>query len=455
LLPLERAEGSSGCSVRGGCSLAGDARVDENIALLTMHTLWVREHNRIAAGLKELNPGWNDKRIFENARKITGGVWQQITFKEYLPILITLPRYTGYKVHVDPSIVNVFLSAAFRFGHSLVPNKFSQLDNNFNKANPPIPLQEAFNNRHLITTRGIEQTIRGLIGNLSNNVDNKFSFGLARRLFVSVGSEGYLDLTALNIQRGRDHGLPGYNEYRRFCGLPVATTWARLRNILVAGAASKFEQVYKHPDDIDVFAGGISEKHIGNSIVGPTFNCILKQQFQKLRDGDRFYYENPGVFTVSQLNALKKTKMSSVLCENLKGLVSIQPNAFFTPKKRSNTRKVCNSIPKLDLSPWKDNSAGDEPEERRSSPEVGDIEENDWEVVDGASEDMKKQNDNHIVNLSERLSNDESRYESKKRILDEIESIINHENEVDGFADDNSENDNRENWNEDEDFEEY
>ena len=437
LLPLKRSQDD--CNVKGGCSLAGDLRVDENIALHSMHTVWVREHNRIASELKKINPGWNNKQLFQNARKITGAVWQHITYKEYLPLLVTLPRYSGYNANVDPSITNVFASAAFRFGHSLVPNKFSQLDNNFNKANPPIPLQEAFLNRHIINIRGIEQTVRGLIGNLSNVVDNKFSFGLTRRLFVSVDSEDYLDLTALNIQRGRDHGLPGYNEYRRLCGLSVPKTWAQVQRLMVANVASKFQKVYKHPDDIDVFAGGISERHIRNSQVGPTFNCILKRQFQSIRDGDRFYYENPGVFTVAQLNAIRKVTMASILCNTLKELVSVQPNVFFTPSKQSNTRKVCNSIPTLDLNPWKGNSVGDEPEEQMEDTA------NDWKVVDNdAFDETRNVNDvdnfpeilrsvlkNEVLNIVEDEMEDERRESFRK----EKDEAFDRENYIFGDED--------------------
>jgi len=355
LLPVEIQEFSIDCSTGGGCSLVGEVRGDENIALHSMHTIWVREHNRIASTLKVLNPTWNDETLFQNSRKITGAVWQQLVFKEYVPLLATLPSYTGYKANVNPSITNVFASAAFRFGHSLIPNEFTQLDNNFNEANQPIPLQEAFFNRNSINNRGIEQTVRGLVGNMSNNVDNRFSFAIARKLFVGMGSTDYLDLTAINIQRGRDHGLPGYNEYRRLCGLAVAATWFELRTLMLEDVASKFEKIYKHPNDIDLFAGGISEKHFGKHEVGPTFSCIIKRQFESLRDGDRFYYENPGVFTTAQLNAIKQVTLATVLCENLKDLVSLQPDAFHSPYKISNTRKVCTSIPKLDLSPWKSN----------------------------------------------------------------------------------------------------
>lgn len=360
LLPVEFAQGENGCFTVGGCSLAGDFRVDENIALHTMHTLWIRNHNNIARQLKSLNPRWSHDELFNNARKINSALWQHITYNEYLPVLANIPAYQGYKTDVDPSITNVFASAAFRYGHSLVPNQFEQLNVGFNRENDPVSLQSAFFNRQLINDRGIEQTMRGLVGNMSNNVDDKFSQAIARKLFLPIGAVGYLDLTALNIQRGRDHGLPGYNTYRKYCGLPVAENWTDIDSIMVPGAAAKFEKVYNHPDDIDIFAGGISEKHVTNLEIGATFNCLIGQQFKATRDGDRFYYENPGVFTAQQLIAIKKVTLSTILCLNLNspgkpaGLVSIQPDAFHTPDANQNTRKTCsgNAIPKLNLTAW-------------------------------------------------------------------------------------------------------
>ena len=354
LLPIEQKEGSNKCHTRGGCTLAGDGRVDENIALLSMHTLWAREHNRIAKELKKLNPNWNNEKLFHTGRKIVGAMLQHITYKEYLPLLAKLPKYEEYNEDVNPAIVNSFATAAFRYGHSLVPNQFEQLDMGFNRKHKPITLQDAFFNRGFLSANGIEATMFGLVKNLSRNVDDGFAFDIARKLFIGVGSDGYLDLTALNIQRGRDHGLKGYNEYRKICGLPVAKTWKGLKSFMVPGAGERLQNIYNKPGDIDLFAGGISEKHARDSIVGPLFRCIISRQFKNLRDGDRFYYERKGVFTPSQLNEIKKVKLSKVLCNNLKGIVSIQPDAFFSDEA-NNFRKSCASIQNLNLNSWKEN----------------------------------------------------------------------------------------------------
>ena len=208
------------CNTLGGCSLVGDHRADENIALHSMHTLWVREHNRIAGELKKLNSHWQEEQLFQTARKITTAVYQHIVFQEWLPRVVRPFHYRRYRALVNPGIMNAFATAAFRFGHSLIPNKFDMLNQNFDRVNKPVTLQEAFFNRGIVNQYGVEKVMFGLVGNKSEEVDTEFAFSIARRLFVRPGSNVYHDLTARNIQRGRDHGLPTYGKYRHWCGLP-------------------------------------------------------------------------------------------------------------------------------------------------------------------------------------------------------------------------------------------
>lgn len=343
------------CRIRGGCSLAGDGRVDENIALHSMHVLWVREHNRIAKQLKGLNPKWDGELLYQTARKIVGGILQHIVYTEWLPSIVKLSkRYQGYDDKVNPTVANAFSAAAFRFGHSLVPNKFSQLDKNFDEISAGVLLQEAFRNRGLVTANGIEPIMFGLVGNKSNSVDNGFAFGIARKLFLRPGQLGRMDLTAFNIQRGRDHGIPTYGEWLRACGLPAAKSFDDLKKTMLPGTVEAFEKLYNSPHDIDLFAAGISEKHLPGLQVGPTFECILHDQFSRLREGDRFFYEAPGVFTEQQLKEIKKSSMASVLCNNLNGIVSIQPSAFKVEAAVDNQRVACSRIPSIDLTAWKE-----------------------------------------------------------------------------------------------------
>lgn len=340
------------CEVDGGCSLSGDRRGDENIALLSMHTLWVREHNRIAEQLRLVNPHWDDETLFQNARKIIGGIMQHIVYQEWLPNIVRLNRYKGYSPRLNPSVRNAFASAAFRFGHSLIPNKFSQLNNNYDYQFKPVDLQIAFRNRKLILDRGIESTMFGLMGNRSGNVDRGFAFGINRRLLVKPGKSEHMDLTAFNIQRGRDHGIATYGRWRDACRLPPVRSFADLNKYMLPGTVERLQKLYKHPNDIDLFAAGISEKHEPGFQVGPTFGCIFRYQFRRLSEGDRYFYRYGGVFTPAQFQEIRKASMARILCNSLKGIVSIQPKAFHM-ESPVNKRISCNRIPKLNLLPWR------------------------------------------------------------------------------------------------------
>lgn len=340
------------CNVLGGCSLVGDGRGDENFPLHSMHTIWVREHNRIARELRAINPSWDDERLYQTARKIVGGILQHIIYTEWLPSIVRMPPYRGYNSRLNPAIANAFSTAAFRFGHSLIPNKFSQLNSNFDDLSDPISLQASFRNREVINTEGIEPTMLGLAGNRSNNVDNGFAFGIARKLFIRPGQSGRMDLTAMNIQRGRDHGIPTYGKWRSACRLPRVNTFEDLEPFMLNGTVEALRRVYSSPDQIDLFAAGISEKHVPGLQVGPTFECLFRYQFSRLRDADRFFYQSIGVFTTSQFNEIKKASMARIMCDNLNGIVSIQPQAFKVDSASGNSRVSCAQIPKLNLNAW-------------------------------------------------------------------------------------------------------
>ena len=185
------------CKYFGGCFAAGDVRVNEQVVLASMHTLWLREHNRIAEKMKHLNPHWKSERIYLETRKIVAAEIQHITYTEYLPKILgenSIPKYRRYNENTDPTISNAFATAAFRFGHSLVQPSFSMLDANFDKVAPDLPLVQAFFNNTLLLQTGIEHFLFGMIGNQSSGVDRDIAYGLARGLFKLPGASQGFDL---------------------------------------------------------------------------------------------------------------------------------------------------------------------------------------------------------------------------------------------------------------------
>uniref|UniRef100_A0A8C7YM24 Myeloid-specific peroxidase n=1 Tax=Oryzias sinensis TaxID=183150 RepID=A0A8C7YM24_9TELE len=349
------------------CFIAGDGRVDENIALTSIHTLFVREHNRLARGLKNLNPHWDSETLYQEARKIMGAYTQKIVFRDYLPHIVgddamrnQLGRYPGYNPNIDPSIANVFATAAYRFAHLAIQPVLSRLDanNNEHPQFPSVPLYEAFFTPwRVVFEGGIDPLLRGLIIRPAklNTQDHMLVNALRERLFQFVQHLA-LDLGSLNMQRSRDHGIPGYNAWRKFCGLSQPQNQAQLAQVLGNNdLARRLLELYGTADNIDIWLGGVAEPFVGGGRVGPLFACLIATQFQRIRQGDRLWYEKPGVFTPSQRAALRSVSMSRIICDNT-GIAAVPMDAYRIVSS-SNRLVRCSSIAGLSLAAWRERPA--------------------------------------------------------------------------------------------------
>ncbi|XP_026029758.1 eosinophil peroxidase [Astatotilapia calliptera] len=350
------------------CFIAGDARVDENIGLTSLHTLFLREHNRLARALKRINPHWDSETLYQEARKIMGAYTQLFVFRDYLPHIVgtnamrrQLGRYPGYNPAVDPSISNVFATAAYRFAHLAVQPIMFRLDTNFrdHPQFPSVPLFKAFFTPWRIAFEGgIDPLLRGLFGSPAklNTQDHMMVTALRDKLFQFVQHIS-LDLGSLNMQRARDHGIPGYNAWRRFCGLSQPKNQEELGRVLNNNnLARKLLELYGTPDNIDVWLGGVAEPFAEGGRVGPLFACLIATQFQRIRQGDRLWYENPGVFTPQQRAALSRVTLSSIICQNT-GIQSVTRDVFSVTSAR-NRLTACTAAPRLNLDAWRERRCG-------------------------------------------------------------------------------------------------
>jgi len=376
LLPLAIEDPDEGC-IRPSrdvfCFRTGDPRVNEQTVLTIIHTVMIRNHNLIAKELGKLNPHWSDETIYQEARHINIAIIQHITFNEYLPLLLgkdnihkhDLVLYTdgyfdGYDPELDPSNANDFATAAYRFGHSLLPSTVERWTPN-HKFLGTQKLSEMLQQPYDLFKAGwFDGYVLGLVNQVAQAMDEAVTAEVTNHLFEFPGDGFGLDLAALNIQRGREHGLPTYNKYREFCGFKPFTRWHQLEELFPDNIVKAYSRVYETPEDLELWTAGVSENPVPGGLLGPTFTCIIGRQWHNVRRGDRFFYENggwPSSFTLEQLQEIRKYSMSRLLCDNTDTVETIQLHAFVLPDKKINPRVSCHEsiIPKIDFSKWIDN----------------------------------------------------------------------------------------------------
>ncbi|VDO68004.1 unnamed protein product [Haemonchus placei] len=299
----------------------GDDRATIFLGLAAFHTTFLRLHNSIAATLQNMNLLWNQDRVFQETRKIVGSIIQVITYQEFLPALIgpfhprLIPPYVKYNPIVNPGILNEFAGAAYRL-HGMIQESYPLIGPNF-ELRGKVPFLDGVGRIEQVLS-AIDAVYRGFIASPVRN-PQRITTSVTERLF------GGSDMATINIQ------------------------WPEVSDKAVR---ERVAQLYRTPDDLDLYVGGVLEEPIEGSLVGPTFACIIAEQFVRLRDGDRFYYENEGVYTSAQLAALKAVTLSWVLCNTSDGMNRIVPNAFTID--RGQRAVACSSLPGLDLTAWKE-----------------------------------------------------------------------------------------------------
>lgn len=353
------------------CYLAGDIRANQNPQLTVLQIILLREHNRIADALGRLNPHWGDETLFQEARRINIAENQHINYYEYLPILLGYENmvknkliYPGidgyindYNSNVDPTVLDEHATAAFRHFHTLIRGYLKMISENRDLVgairisdwlNRPLVLEinDAFNN-----------LARGLTTQEQDFSDQFWDTEMTQFLFKRNNTFGG-DLRATDIHRGRDHGLGSYISTRAACGLPVPNIFEDLQDFISQENIKILESLYEDVDDIDLVVAGSLERNVPGAQAGPTFLCILTEQFYRTRVGDRYFYENgadPDIaFTPSQLQAIRHgSSMARLMCDNAVGIQNMQPQAFqqISP---GNEVVPCDQLPFIDLTLWQD-----------------------------------------------------------------------------------------------------
>ena len=289
--------------------VAGDARANEQVGLTAMHTLFVREHNRIAdalAAMPEYDAATDDNLIYLKARSIVGAEMQAITYNEFLPMLMgdyapTVGDY-NYDPNVNAGIANEFSTALFRMGHTMLNENLLMADEQGNVVDQ-IGLRDAYfvgSSFMQSSPEYVDKLLMGLAAQGAQEIDAKLVDDVRNLLFANVQGMGQ-DLAALNIERGREHGLADYNTMR--------TTYANLVSTLPGfesldlSAAGSFaeldvddltieqlESLYNTVDDLDLWVMALAENHVEGTNVGALLLAGLADQFTRLRDGDAYFY---------------------------------------------------------------------------------------------------------------------------------------------------------------------
>lgn len=271
-----------------GAFLVGDVRGNENVVLTSMHTLYVREHNRLCRMLSVLDRDASDEDLYQLARKIVQAEMQRVTYEEFLPALLGGPiRRGAIGSESDPSIATEFATAGFRFGHSTLS---SEIDLVSADSSSTISLTNAFFNPTFLMDNSarVDELLAGLPSKACQEIDTKVVNDLRTFLFGPPGAGGF-DLAALNIQRGRDHGLADYNSMRVAYGLSRVESFAEMTSD--GDLQTKLEELYGSVDNIDAWVGGLAEDHISGGSVGPLIHAVLSDQFARLRSSDDFFHD--------------------------------------------------------------------------------------------------------------------------------------------------------------------
>ena len=388
--------------------VAGDVRANENIALTAVHTLFAREHNRIV-GL--LPSSLSNEQKFQIARRVVGAEEQYITYNEFLPALgVQLPPYRGYDPHVNASLSTEFATVGYRM-HSMVHGEFdidvpagtysASLLTTFRNegidvqtaANGDtqltVPLTLAFGNPDLLQQIGEGPLVAGLASERQYKNDEQIDNSMRSVLFQipKPGStqpcgtpvidpncfQDVSDLGAIDIQRGRDHGIPYYNDLRRAYGLrpvrsftditgestdqlppgltinsPSILDFVKLLddqgNVIPLGSdnaqedavvgirrstlAARLKAIYGDVNKVDAFVGMVSEKHVPGTEFGELQLAMWTKQFAALRDGDRFFYANDPVLAQIQHDYGVTYRVTLSQLIKLDTGVTLQPNVF-------------------------------------------------------------------------------------------------------------------------------
>ncbi|KFR02023.1 Dual oxidase 2 [Nipponia nippon] len=322
----------------------GSAWGNENRFLQAESIAWFRYHNHLAAVLAQAHPTWSDEDLFQHARKRVIATFQSIVLYEWLPTLLgtSVPEYKGYQQHLDPSLSPEFVAAAGQFLATMVPPGVYKRDPKcqFQKVPGPsgsFPAMRLCNSYWSREDTGLQQAedvdvdnlLLGMSSQIAEREDNIVVEDLQDYWYGPL-KYSRTDYVASWLQRGRDLGLPTYNQARERFGLKPLQNWSVLAPHLEQQVLEKVAALYaNNTAGLELLPGGMLE--VDSSL----FSAIILDQFVRLRDGDRFWFENTKnrLFTVEETREIRNTTFHDVLSAITHAKpTDLQPHVFVWSK---------------------------------------------------------------------------------------------------------------------------
>ncbi|KAJ3160757.1 hypothetical protein HDU88_007863 [Geranomyces variabilis] len=296
--------------------------------LTVPYLLLFREHNRRARLIRVAHPDWNDEQIYQKARRMVIATIQHITLNFYYPMRLgnAPDAYTGYNSSVNTAIDLAFNNVAFRYGHNALNSLVERYDSHGQVSKDgPLVLDEVFFQEEtpVLLNGGIESIIRGFATQPEQNVDGHYVPVVRNKMPIE---HPYYDLVAIDIQRGREMGMADYSTLRVAYGLSAVTSWDDVCSD--KSLVAQLKRLYPNLSDVDAYVGAVVEDHVGSSTLGPLSTAIMSEQLLRVRDGDRFWYENQGVLTADELLEIKINGTLGMLVKQNTNITVFPDNPF-------------------------------------------------------------------------------------------------------------------------------
>ncbi|CAH0690456.1 unnamed protein product [Chilo suppressalis] len=353
--------------IENACYEYGDAFGGNLLVGVYMTAMWFyREHNRLARKLAEINPCWSDQELFETARHINIAQWQHIFYYELMAELLgrenALKAGIIYDTHgyvddfderYEPGVYHEYVVGG-RWFHTMQDGRTDLYSNKGEYLGTRTTVDDALRSGILEVNNTEADLTQGAFRQGSHKIDYVIEPDIAERVASNI--QAALDLPAVDMQRGRDQGLPPYNQYRKLCGLPTAHKFEDLHDVIFPDKVEQMRRIYYDVDDVDVMTAIYSEKLIEGGYVGPTLFCIMRQNLVQWRKADRHFFEHgdiPASLTLPQLYEVRKSSAARLLCDSGDRVDQIQPRALLRAG-RGNEIRSCKEIPSMDLTKWAD-----------------------------------------------------------------------------------------------------